>query len=167
MVGPTPLDETHDVESFGCSSVALERYLHREALVDQGSAKIRTYVVSEGARVVAYLCILAGVVEAAPSRERIAQRRRRQAVPVVVLSRIAVDREWQRMGIGRALVEWAVRRSAGAAQVIGARALVTTATDHRTRSFFENNGFEPLPGDVYRFFAPLGGGALGTGRTPV
>jgi|WetSurMetagenome_2_1015567.scaffolds.fasta_scaffold38259_2 GNAT superfamily N-acetyltransferase len=157
-VGPVPLDVGHDVEAFECSSKALQQYLVRRALADQHSRGSLTYVLAVTGRVIAYASLVPGVVEAALSRDRVVERGRRQVVPVVVLSRIAVDRRWQREGIGRLLLAWAVNQAAGAAQVIGARALVTTGLSRETRSFLEKGGFVPFPGDVHRLYMPLGVG---------
>jgi GNAT superfamily N-acetyltransferase len=156
VVRPVPLDVGHDVEAFECSNKALQEYLVRQALTDQHSRRSLTYVLAVTGQVVAYASIVPGVVEAALLRERVAERGRRQVVPVVVLSRIAVDRGWQRQGIGHALLAWAVNQAAGAAQVIGARAFVTTALSQETRSFLEKGGFVPFAGDIYRLYMPLG-----------
>jgi GNAT superfamily N-acetyltransferase len=156
VVRPVPLDVGHDVEAFECSSKALRQYLVRRALADQRSRRSLTYVLAIVGRVIAYVSIVPGVVEAALVRDRVEERGRRQVVPVVVLSRIAVDRGWQRQGIGGALLAWAVNQAAGAAQVIGARALVTTGLSPEIRSFLEKGGLVPFPGDVYRLYMPLG-----------
>jgi hypothetical protein len=58
-------------------------------------------------------------------------------------------------GAGDVLLAWVVGRGAEAARIIGARALVTAAPDQRDRPFFEDNGFEPLPGDPFRLYVPL------------
>jgi GNAT superfamily N-acetyltransferase len=155
VVGPVPLAVGHDVEAFECSSKALQQYLARQALADQHSRRSLTYALAVAGRVIAYASIVPGVVEAALLRDRVEERGRREVVPVVVLSRIAVDRRWQRQGIGRALLAWAVNQAAGAAQVIGARALVATGLSRETRSFLEKGGFVPFPGDVYRLYVPI------------
>lgn len=155
LVRPVPLDVGHDVEAFECSSRAHRQYLAREALAEQDSRKTRTYVLAVEGRVIAYASMAPGVVEAALLRDRVEERGRRQVVPVVVLTRIAVDRSWRRRGIGHALLAWAVNQAAGAAQAIGARALVTTGLSRETRSFLEKGGFAPFPGDIYRLYMPI------------
>jgi GNAT superfamily N-acetyltransferase len=149
---PVPIDATHDVDSFDCGVGRVNGYLARHALTDQGSAKIRTYVLAQGGRVTAYCTVAPGVVEAVLSRDRIERRQRRQLIPVVVLTHIAVDLEWQRRGYGTALLEWVIHYGLDAAQVIGAGAVVTTAIGKEARSFVEQNGFVPFPGDARRLY---------------
>jgi len=159
-----PLEATHDVDWFDCGLDLFNTYLTRHALAEQSSTKIRTYVLIEGTRAIAYYSVGAGVVEAALSRDRIDHRQRRQVIPVVVLMRIAVDCSRQRHGIGGALLEQAEARGACGAGVICARAVVATAISREARSFLLKHGYEPLPGDRYRLCLPLqpwSGGATG------
>jgi GNAT superfamily N-acetyltransferase len=164
-----PLCADHDVDQFDCGWRVLDEYLRRRALADQHEAKIRTFIAARSMRAVGYLTIAPGVVEAALSRESVEGRRRRRIVPVLVLSRLAVDLAEQRKGLGRAMLSEALRRSAAAANVIGARAIVTHALSKETRSFFELRGFEPFPGDGFRLYLALGDACQGLGwqRTTV
>jgi len=65
------------------------------------------------------------------------------ALPVVVLGRLAVDRRHQ--GLGRALVADALRRSLAARRLIGARALLVHAIDEQAAAFYRSLGFRPSP----------------------
>ena len=73
----------------------------------------------------------------------------------IALCRIAVDAPDQRNGLGKAVLFEAIRRSVPAAEVIGARAIVTHALGGNARSFFEQNGFDRLLGDPHRLSLSL------------
>jgi GNAT superfamily N-acetyltransferase len=113
VLRPVPLDATHDIDSFDCGIGRLNEYLSRLALADQTSAKTRTYVLVEDARVIAYYSFSPGVVEAALTRGSIERRQRRQVIPVVVLARLAVDGAWQSCGVGRDLLRSVAQQGAG------------------------------------------------------
>ena len=50
-------------------------------------------------------------------------------------------------GLGAAMLVEALARSAAAADVIGARAVLVHTVDERARAFYERYGFEPSPTD--------------------
>ena len=66
-------------------------------------------------------------------------------LPVVVLGRLAVDREWHGQGIGRAMVRDAGMRVLQAAEIIGIRGIVVHALSDAAKAFYERIGFEPSP----------------------
>jgi GNAT superfamily N-acetyltransferase len=143
---PQPLADQHEIEDFSSGQVSLDEWLRRRARADQISGASRTYVVCEGNRVVAYYALASGAisVESAPGRFR---RNMPDPIPVAVLARLAVDRNWQGQGIGRALFRDAARRVAQAADAIGIRGIVVHAISEDARSFYLALGFDPSPGD--------------------
>lgn len=66
-------------------------------------------------------------------------------VPVILLTRLAVDKSEQGSGLGKALMKDAMIRIAGAADVIGARAVLVHAIDSGTAEFHRRFGFETSP----------------------
>jgi GNAT superfamily N-acetyltransferase len=66
-------------------------------------------------------------------------------LPVVMLGRLAVDRNHQGLGLGRALVAHAIRLSLQAQQLVGARALLVHAIDDQAADFYRRMGFRPSP----------------------
>jgi predicted N-acetyltransferase YhbS len=76
-------------------------------------------------------------------------------VPVVVLGRLAVDRQYQRRGLGRALFQNAARRVAQAADTIGIRGIVVHAISEEAREFYIALGFDPCPGEAMTLVATL------------
>ena len=105
---------------------------------------LRRFATSPG-EVVAYYSLAAGSVEAADATERLAKGQGQQAIPVVVLVRLAVDSSEQGHGLGESMLFQALARSADAARLIGVRAVLVHAKDAAARSFYERYGFEPSP----------------------
>ena len=114
---------------FDCGVPSLNTYLTDQALADQRAGKSRTLVAVRAGRVVAYFSLAAGSVDVADAPERLAKGQGRQAIPVVLLGRLAVDRGEQGRGLGSRMLLEAAARAAAAAEVIGARALLVQALD--------------------------------------
>jgi GNAT superfamily N-acetyltransferase len=122
----------------------LDDWLKRRARANQASGASRTYVVCEDKRVIGYYALASGVVtvESAPGRFR---RNMPNPIPVAVLARLAVDREWQGKGLGRALFCDAARRVAQAADAIGIRGIVVHAISEEAKGFYLALGFNRSP----------------------
>jgi len=145
LFGPEPLGPQHDVAAFDCGVPPLNDYLVDRALPDARAGKSATQVACRGERVVAYYSLTAGSVEPADASERLAKGQGRQAIPVIVLARLAVDVTEQGRRLGEQMLLQALARSAEAAMLIGARAVIVHAKDAAARSFYERYGFEPSP----------------------
>jgi GNAT superfamily N-acetyltransferase len=144
LLPPEPLADHHDIGDFSSSEVSLDDWLRRRARANQVSGATRTYVVCEGKRVIAYYVLASGVVtvESAPGRFR---RNMPNPIPVAVLGRLAVQRDWQGRGMGRALFRDAARRVAHAADAIGIRGIVVHAISKEAKDFYMKLGFDPSP----------------------
>lgn len=141
---PEPLVDRHIFGEFSSGEAALDDWLQRRARANQASGASRTYVVCHADVVVGYYALASGVVtvESAPGRFR---RNMPNPIPVVVLARLAVDREWQARGIGRALFRDAAQRIAQAADAIGIRGIVVHAISDEAKKFYMALGFDPSP----------------------
>jgi len=144
LLPPEPLASHHTFGEFHSGEASLDDWLKRRALANQLSGASRTYVACEGQLVIAYYALASGVVmvESAPGRFR---RNMPNPVPVAVLARMAVDRNSQGKGIGRALFRDAARRVAHAADAIGIRGIVVHAISEEAKQFYVALGFEPSP----------------------
>jgi predicted N-acetyltransferase YhbS len=65
----------------------------------------------------------------------------------MLLARLAVDKDWQKKGVGRALLRDAVLRTMQAAEIAGIRALAVHAKDDQARRYYEQFDFVPSPAD--------------------
>lgn len=154
LSAPVPLTAEHDLSNFDCGEPALNDWLKQRALKNE-SRFSRTYVVCEGASVVAYFCISAGAVdrEAAPGKLR---RNAPDAIPVSVIGRLAVSRAYAGRGLGADILSDALRRIAIASQSIGIGAVLVQAKDRRAKQFYMACAeFIEYPAESRTLFLPI------------
>lgn len=141
---PEPVSGDHIVSEFDSGEATLDSWLRQRAMKNESAGASRTYVVCEqpGMRVVAYYCLAAGAIvrDAVPSQVR---RNMPDPLPVIVIGRLAVDRNYQGHGLGRALLRDAVLRIAQAANIAGVRAILVHAISSEAREFYVQAGFRP------------------------
>ena len=140
------------VESFDCGQPALNQFLQRFALVNQKSNSAQTYVCCQSGVVVGYYSLAVGGVDPATAAPRVAKGMPQHPVPVMILARLAVDLEHQGVGLGKALLKDALKRSAQAADIAGIRALLVHAKDESARQWYLNWEFEPSASDPFHLF---------------
>ena len=68
-------------------------------------------------------------------------------IPVVVLARLAIARDHQGRGLGRALLNDAAKRVIHAADAVGIRGLLVHAISEEAKAFYMHLGLDPSPLD--------------------
>lgn len=147
-----PADST---EGFDCGQPALNQFLQRYALVNQKANSAQTYVCCLSGEVVGFYSLAVGSVDPENAPARVMKGLARHPVPVMILARLAVDRDHQGKGLGKALLKDALLRTAQAADIAGIRCLLVHAKDEVARQWYESWGFEPSPTDPYHLFLML------------
>ena len=136
---PEPITAAHDVSGFSCISEELNTWLKRRALANEGKTA-RTYVVTLGQRVVGYYCLAAGGI----SRDQLPRAIRQDnpnMVPVMVLGRLATDRNFEGRGIGSGMLQEAISRTLAMSIEAGIRGLLVHALDDRAAGFYQKFHF--------------------------
>ena len=141
---PEKLSAHHDLSRFGSGEPVLDEWLRRRALQNEASGASRTYVVCVEKRVVGYYTLAVGAVALANAPGRV-RRNMPDPLPVMVLGRLAVDREYQCQGIGAGLLRDAILRTVQAAEIAGIRAILVHAISATAKRFYEERGFVPSP----------------------
>jgi GNAT superfamily N-acetyltransferase len=114
LIAPALLDSGHDVGQFCSGESELDDWLKRRALKNQDTGASRTYAITDGTRVVGYYCLSAGGVAQVQVPGRV-RRNMPDPIPVMIISRLAVDQMFQGQGLGRALLRDALLRTLQAA----------------------------------------------------
>ena len=81
-----------------------------------------------------------------------------EPVPVLVLARLAVDRQMQGRRLGAALLQDAVKRAVSVSQDAGVRALLVHAMDENAKAFYLHYGFRASPLHPLTMMLPLHAG---------
>lgn len=142
----------HSLEAFSCGQPALDVWLRTSALQAQSMRTARTFVWHGGDReVVAFLSLAAHVVRRSEVRARVG-RGSPDAIPAILLARLALDTRFHGEGLGAELLWDALSRAVAAADVAGARLVVVDAVDDAAAAFYSHFGFRAPTGQPLRLF---------------
>jgi len=141
---PERLSANHDLSQFQCGEPELDAWLKLRANHNEDGGASRTYVVCVGSRVVGYYALAAGSAAHLDAPGRV-KRNMPNPVPLMVIGRLAIDREFQGRRIGWALLKDAVLRTLQAAEIAGIRAILVHAISENARQFYERSGFVASP----------------------
>lgn len=145
----------HPIESFDCGIEALNRYLLRYAWQNQQAGAAQTYVGLANDAIIGYYTLAVGHVIRDAAPERLTKGLARHPIPIMLLARLAVGRQWQRQGVGSALLKDAMLRTLQAADLAGIRAFAVHAKDEDAQRFYLEFDFVPSPTDPLHLFVPL------------
>jgi predicted N-acetyltransferase YhbS len=145
-VGPELLSHEHSIEGFDCGEASLNRWLNGKALHNQAEGGSRSWVVTDGARVVAYYASSTAVVLHAEATGR-ARQNQPDPLPAVLLGRLAVDTKHRGERLGEALLKHFILKSLEVAQITGVRLALVHAKTRAAVDFYRRYNFEPSPID--------------------
>jgi GNAT superfamily N-acetyltransferase len=145
----------HSVEGFDCGREELNRYLLRFAWANQQAGAAQTYVGRARDAIIGYYTLAVGQVTREEAPERLTKGLARHPVPIMLLARLAVSRNEQGQGIGKALLRDAMQRTLQAADIAGIRAFAVHAKDDEARRFYEKFDFIPSPADPMHLYVLL------------
>ena len=159
-----PLADRHQFEPFSSGSDALDVWLQRHARHAQSMRTARTFVWHAGDDLmVAYFSLAAHLVVRAERPRKIA-RGAPDAIPAVLLARLALDRSLHGQGLGGELLLDALSRAVRASKVAAARLVVVDAIDEAAAAFYEHHGFTAVPGNRQRLVQRISDIAAALGR---
>ena len=154
LTPPERLTAKHDLSAFDCGEPALDEWLRGRALQNEASGASRSYVVCAGMRVAGYYTLAVGAVAHAKAPGRI-KRNMPDPIPVMVIGRLAVDRQFQGLGIGSGLLRDAVLRTVQAAGIAGIRAILVHSKNEAAKQFYESRGFVSSPVEPLTVMIPV------------
>nr|WP_277424698.1 GNAT family N-acetyltransferase [Desulfovibrio sp. ZJ369] len=144
---PQPLSSSHDLTSFDCGVESLNGWLVQYARHANASGSARTFVVenSNTGSVVGYFSLTVGQIDIIDAPPRISKGMGGFPIPVVLLARLAVDKEWQGKGLGAAMLREAVLKTLNLAENVGVRAMLVHPLDEIAEAFYMKYGFVKSP----------------------
>lgn len=149
---PQPLRGEHDVEGFSCGEPSLDLWLRKHARQAEATRSSRVFVTNEEGddTVVGFHALAAGSVAPGDATTRLMKGQpEARPIPIILLTRLALDERHQGRGLGRSLLQDALIKAVTAAESIGARALTVHAISRDARDWYGQFGFEPSPTDQH------------------
>lgn len=149
------LTTSDNLLAFDCGQPELNQFLQRYSLTNQKANSAQTYVCCKDGAVSGFYSLAVGSVEPENTSPRVIKGIARHPVPVMILGRLAVDRQHQGRGLGKALIKDALLRTIQAADIAGIRALLVHAKDDKARQWYLNWEFEPSQTNSFHLFLLL------------
>lgn len=151
------LDGAADTATFQCGNETLDLYIQRYAAQDVRRDVARIFIATPGdsERLAGFFSLSAGSVNCAELPVALARKLPRYPVPVALLGRLAVDRDFQGMGLGSILLADACRKVVQACAVLAVAGIIVDAKDEPAALFYRHFGFLPLAGNVHRLLLPF------------
>jgi GNAT superfamily N-acetyltransferase len=146
---PVLINQHHIINNFVSGEPLLDEWLQKRSISNLQSGASRTYVIcaKDSQIVVGFFSLNMGQMLAS---ETLGSMRRNMPnhIPAVVLGRLAIDKNWQGKGLGRALVFEAMRRALHASEEVAARLVIVHAISPAAENFYKHHGFTRLPVDA-------------------
>ncbi|PCI39987.1 MAG: GNAT family N-acetyltransferase [Elusimicrobia bacterium] len=139
------LNKDHNRSRFDSSAADLDEWLKRFSLQSMKKDSARTFVVHRSGIVVGYYALTAGSASHEEATAATKKGLPQYPIPVIIIARLAIDRQEQGTGLGSALLKDALIRIETASKDIGIRAVLVHAINSDARKFYENNDFERSP----------------------
>jgi GNAT superfamily N-acetyltransferase len=177
---PEKLKKDHNVKKFNCGNPELNAWLQSAVAQDKVANTAITFVVRYRNKVIAYYSLAIGSIEnqplqpetsrikksiqraksrikkrLQPSKKREKNEFEQQSIPVIIISRLAVDIKYQGLGIGKSLLKDAILRTLNASEQSGIKIIFVHAKDEKSLDFYHKFGFEPCPIDPFKMMLLL------------
>lgn len=157
------LGPKHDLSGFRSGQKVLDAWLQSAAVNAErmGTARTRVWVDPRD-QVVAYFSLAPHLV----SREDVEQRLGRgspQAIPSILLARLALDSTRQGVGEGSLLLVDSLMVAIEGMRNLGGRLIVVDAIDAQAAAFYRKHGFTPCPGRADRLVMKASDAAVSLG----
>ncbi len=140
------LSKRHRRDGFDCGESPLNEFFKRYATQNAKRGLSQTYVavLPPDRKSLGYYTISSGSIGFRDLLEADRKKLPQYPIPVVLLARLAVDKQAQGKGLGEHLLMDALSRSARVADEIGVYAVAVDAISDNARRFYEKYGFKSL-----------------------
>lgn len=152
-----PLAVSHDRKAFDCGQSDLNHYLQQTAQQHQKKQISRTWVAVYPAQpetILGFYTTTLAEISPDHLNAKDAKKLPKTHLPVVRLSRLAVDRHYQGLQIGQRLLVDAMVRSVRLLEEFAIVAMVVDAKDEGAASYYQHFGFIPFQDDVLKLYMP-------------
>jgi GNAT superfamily N-acetyltransferase len=144
LIPPTPILADHEFVNFDSAEASLDEWLKKRAIKNQASGASRCFVLCDGKIVIGFYTLSAGAIshETAPKTMR---RNMPNPLPVLLLGRLAINKNHHNTGLGSAMLRDAMIRAVSVASDAGIFAILVHALTEQAKRFYLSRGFLESP----------------------
>ena len=143
--GLEPLNVSHRLERFDSGNPAIDKWFRERSMQASLSNSAKTFVLIHDDSVIAFYSLTVGEIVNAEASARLKAGMSNLSIPVLLLARMAVRKDYQGQGLGKGLLRDAILRTFAISQNAGVRALTTHPVDDNARQFYLRFGFSENP----------------------
>lgn len=139
-----PLEEHHPRGVFSCGHGDIDHFFREKALIDHGTYKVRIKVAicpNEG-RILGFYSLVIGALEPKTIGGLIKRKFGSRSIPTIYLATIAVDKEFERLGLGTSLMIDAFEKTMLIADHAGAACMTLDALSEERAVWYHGLQFE-------------------------
>ena len=153
-----PLTPKLDRKDFSCGKDLLDNYFRKQASQDVKRKLSVCFVLidEESNNITGYYTLSSNSISnnSIPDSFRKKLPKSYSSIPTILIGRLAIDKNFQRKGIGKVLLIDALKRCFDTSDTIGAFAVIVDPLDIEAERFYEKYGFIKLP-DSGKMFLPM------------
>jgi len=157
LLSPALLERVHNKSMFDCGNEHLNIFLQNYAMQNNKNNSSRTYVsiCKENNEIAGYYTLTYGSISHLEATEKVKRQMPNYPIPVMILARLAVAKNYKKLGLGKGLLRDAMLRTLQASSLAGLRAIIAHAKDSKAKSFYLKYGFEESPLDDYHLMLSM------------
>ncbi|MDF1795281.1 MAG: GNAT family N-acetyltransferase [Coxiellaceae bacterium] len=141
---PKPICSSNDTAHFDSGEKSLDNWLKKRALKNQTSGASRCFVICSDNKVIGYYSLSAGAIIREATTKSM-QRNMPNPLPVLLLGRLAIDKQHHNGGLGSALLRDAMLRAVNVSHEAGIFALLVHTLSEPAKQFYLSRGFVESP----------------------
>ncbi|WP_440616533.1 hypothetical protein [Cysteiniphilum sp. 6C5] len=152
-----PITKKHNRNTFDCGNVQLNTFLkqHARKMDERSNAKTYLAVKQDDDRIIGYYTLSIASISYRNAPEEIKKQLAKYDIPVFRLARLAVDINFQKIGLGGQLLSAAGKRCLKASTEISGVALLIDAKNDKVANWYASYGAVPLLDNPLSLIIPL------------
>lgn len=151
----TVLEKNHNRKNFSCGIDELDNYLKQYANQDIKKRLAVCYVIADqDNNVIGYYTLSSNSIDLSDIPEDLAKSLKYVEIPVIIIGRLAVHKDYQGNKLGQTLLIDALKRIVEISALVGNHAVIVDPINDIATKFYARLGFMPLKTSK-RMFLPL------------
>ena len=141
-----PYTDRHDVSGFESTSSELNGFLKEDALKNQEELFSKTYLCCRSNQLVGYVAFTTDIIRKKDIRKEEQIEIPYKEYPAIKIARLAVDKKYERRGVGRFLLLAAVGKALKISDEVGCRFITVDSKQDSIEFYEKSGGFKLIKG---------------------